>query len=48
VRRMEEVQRIIGEARIDDAKNLLDFLQKVGFESDNHTFDAMGLPFTEK
>ncbi|NBK21808.1 MAG: GNAT family N-acetyltransferase [Spirochaetia bacterium] len=45
---MEEVKRIIREARIDDAKNLLAFLQKVGSESDNLTFDAKGLPFSEE
>lgn len=44
---MEEITRIIREARIDDAKNLLAFLQKVGSESDNLTFDAKGFPFTE-
>ena len=44
---MEEVKRIIREARIDDAKNLLMYLQQVGSESDNLTFDAKGLPFTE-
>lgn len=45
---MEELPFIIREARIDDAKNLLAFLQKVGSESDNLTFDSKGLPFTEK
>ncbi len=43
---MEEVKRIIREARIDDAKNLLAYLQKVGSESENLTFDAKGIPFT--
>ena len=45
---MEEVRRIIREARIDDASHLLSYLQKVGSESDNLTFDAKGLPFTEQ
>ncbi len=44
---MEEIKRIIREARIDDATKLLSYLQKVGSESDNLTFDAKGLPFTE-
>lgn len=45
---MEVYTRIIREARIDDAKNLLAYLQQVGSESDNLTFDAKGLPFTEE
>jgi len=45
---MEEIKRIIREARIDDAAHLLSYLQMVGSESDNLTFDAKGLPFTEK
>ncbi len=45
---MDEVKRIIREARIDDAKNLLVYLQQVGGESEDLTFDAKGVPFTEK
>ena len=45
---MEEIRRSIREARIDDAKNLLAYLQQVGSESDNLTFDAKGVPFTEE
>jgi len=43
---MEVLTRTIREARIDDAQNLLTYLQKVGSESDNLTFDAKGIPFT--
>ena len=45
---MEENRRSIREAGIDDAKNLLAYLQQVGSESDNLTFDAKGVPFTEE
>ncbi len=45
---MEEIRRIIREARIDDAAKLLAYLEQVGSESENLTFDAKGLPFSEQ
>ncbi len=45
---MEEIRRIIREARIDDAAKLLTYLQQVGSESENLTFDAKGIPFSEQ
>ena len=45
---MIERTRILREATIDDAHNLLVFLKQVGGESDFLTFDAKGLPFSEE
>lgn len=44
---MEEIKRVIREARGDDAANLLLYLQQVGNESENLSFDAKGIPFSE-
>lgn len=43
---MQEVKRVIREARGDDASALLDYLKQVGGESDGLTFDAKGIPLT--
>lgn len=45
---MEKFTYTIREARAADAANLLAYLQQVGGESDNLSFDSKGLPFTEE